>query len=128
MASNPASSSLAACDKDIALRDHCPASWRRVAGALLAAFLLSGIAHAQSPELIEKSEQGHELMAAGKFEEAVPIYRQLVKAVPGNPGLLLNLGMALHLAGHSREAIAPLTQALKIDANVLPAYLFLGAS
>ena len=26
-----------------------------------------------------------ELMAAGQFEQAIPIYRQLVKAVPGNP-------------------------------------------
>jgi len=65
-------------------------------------------------------------MAAGKFEEAVPIYRQLVRAVPGNPGLLLNLGMALHLAGHSRQALDPLQSALKLDKTLAPAWLFLG--
>jgi tetratricopeptide (TPR) repeat protein len=85
-------------------------------------------AQTQSAALIEKSERGKQLMAEQKFEEAVPIYRELVQGVPDNPGLLLNLGMALHLAGHSREAIAPLSKALKLDADTLPAWLFLGAS
>jgi predicted Zn-dependent protease len=44
-------------------------------------------------------------MAAGRYAEAVPVYRDLVKAVPGNPGLVLNLGMALHLAGQDQEAL-----------------------
>jgi predicted Zn-dependent protease len=82
----------------------------------------------QSTELIEKSKRAKELMAEQKFAEAVPVYRELVQAVPNNPGLLLNLGMALHLAGHSREAIAPLTKAIKLDDSILPASLFLGAS
>ena len=80
----------------------------------------------QSQAQIEQAEHGRDLMAAGKFAEAVPIYRQLSQAVPNNPGLLLNLGMALHLAGHSREAIRPLENALKLDARTLPAWLFLG--
>lgn len=65
-------------------------------------------------------------MAAGKFEEAIPVYRQLSLSVPNNPGLLLNLGMALHLAGHSRQAIPPLQSAIKLDAGIAPAWLFLG--
>src|SRR5690242_11892044 len=69
-----------------------------------------------------------ELMAAGKFEDAIPVYRELSHAVPDNPGLLLNLGMALHLAGHSRQALAPLERALKLDASTLPAWLFLGSA
>jgi len=83
---------------------------------------------AQSQALIEKSQRGVELMAAGKFEDAIPVYRELSRAVPDNPGLLLNLGMALQLAGHSRQAIAPLEHALKLDAGTLPAWLFLGAA
>ncbi len=82
----------------------------------------------QSPALIEKSKRGKQLMAEQKFEEAASIYRELVQAVPNNPGLLLNLGMALHLAGHSRQAIAPLENALKLDPDITPAWLFLGAS
>src|SRR5439155_20423807 len=83
---------------------------------------------AQSQALIEKSQHGVELMAAGNFEDAIPVYRELSRAVPDNPGLLLNLGMALQLAGHSRQAIAPLERALKLDASTLPAWLFLGAA
>jgi tetratricopeptide (TPR) repeat protein len=83
---------------------------------------------AQSQALIEKSQRGVELMAAGKFEEAIPVYRELSQAVPNNPGLLLNLGMALQMAGHSRQAIAPLEHALKLDASTLPAWLFLGSA
>ena len=67
-------------------------------------------------------------MAAEKFEEAIPIYRQLSQSVPNNPGLLLNLGMALQLAGHSRQAIPPLQSAIKLDAGIPPAWLFLGAA
>jgi len=48
---------------------------------------------AQSQALIEKSQRGMELMAAGKFADAIPVYRELSRAVPDNPGLLLNLGM-----------------------------------
>ena len=40
-------------------------------------------------------EDTRKLMAAGKFEEAVPAYRDLVRAVPSNPGLIMNLGMAV---------------------------------
>jgi Flp pilus assembly protein TadD len=89
-------------------------------------FVAALLVNAQSPALIEKSERGKELMAAGKFEEAIPLYRQLSRAVPDNPGLLLNLGMALQMAGHSREAIRPLESALKLDSGIKPAWLFLG--
>lgn len=95
---------------------------------VIGALLSSPAVFAQSQELIEKSQRGQELMAKGKFEEAVPIYRQLSEAVPNNAGLLLNLGMALHLAGHSRQAIGPLETAIKLDASIAPAWLFLGAS
>ncbi|MFL6350469.1 MAG: tetratricopeptide repeat protein [Bryobacteraceae bacterium] len=96
---------------------------------LVLALLLSLAGHAepQSQALIDKSQRGKDLMAEHKFAEAVPIYRELVQAVPDNPGLLLNLGMALHLAGRSREAIAPLAHAIKLDPDILPAWLFLGA-
>jgi predicted Zn-dependent protease len=65
-------------------------------------------------------------MAAGRYAEAVPVYRALTKALPGNPGLLLNLGMALHLSGQDREALAPLEAALKGQPDLFPAALFLG--
>jgi Flp pilus assembly protein TadD len=82
----------------------------------------------QPADLAAKPQRGSELMQAGQFEEAVPIYQDLVRAVPNNPGLLMNLGLALHMAGQNREAIPQLEAALKLDPNLLPANLFLGAS
>ncbi|MGA2630415.1 MAG: tetratricopeptide repeat protein [Terriglobia bacterium] len=85
-------------------------------------------AAAQSGDLAKKSHQASELMAAGKFDQAIPIYRELVRAIPNNPGFALNLGLALHMAGRDREAIPPLQTALKRDPQLFPANLFLGAA
>src|SRR5438094_6096179 len=90
--------------------------------ALLIAFsTLSG----QSPDLAAESAQGKELMAAGKFEEAVPIYTQLVRALPSNPGLVMNLGMALHMSGHEHQAIREFQRVLTMQPEHVPARLFL---
>jgi predicted Zn-dependent protease len=67
-------------------------------------------------------------MAQGKFADAVPLYRELNLAVPNNPGLLLNLGMALHMAGDERRSIPQLEAAVKLDPKLAPAWLFLGAA
>src|SRR5215472_16392670 len=83
---------------------------------------------AQSDDLAAKSQQAKEFMAEGKFAEAIPLYRELNQAVPNNPGLLLNLGMALHMAGDEGKAIAPLEAAVKLDPKLPPAWLFLGAA
>ncbi len=65
-------------------------------------------------------------MEQGRFAEAAVLWGDLVKAMPGNPGLLLNQGMALHLDGQDLKAIPLLEQAAKAGAP--PAFLFLGAS
>ena len=82
----------------------------------------------QSGDLAAKSAQARQLMASGRFEEAIPVYRQMVKAEPGNPGLLLNLGLAQHMAGHEREAIPTLEAVLKTQPDSLPALISLGAA
>jgi len=71
---------------------------------------------------------GKELMTAGRYAEAVLVYRELVAALPGNPGLLLNLGMALQLSGASREAVEPLAAALRLEPDSFPTALFLGTA
>ena len=81
-----------------------------------------------SAELGEKSQRGTELMAAGRYADAVPVYRELVAALPGTAGLLVNLGMALHLSGEDAEAIPRLEAALRLQPDSLPATLFLGAA
>src|SRR6266705_2981365 len=75
----------------------------------------------QSDELVLKSQRAKEFMAQGKFLEAIPLYRELNQAVPRNPGLLLNLGMALHMAGGDRESIEPLEVAARLDPKQAPA-------
>jgi len=83
---------------------------------------------AQPDDLARKSQRAKELMAEGKFVQAIPLYREIIQAVPNNPGLMLNLGMALHMAGKEREAIPELEAATKLDPTLAPAWLFLGAA
>jgi len=83
---------------------------------------------AQSQDLAEKSRRGQELMASERYEEAAAVYRELIDALPGNPGLLLNLGMALHMAGKDREAIPYLEQTLKLQPGTPAGLAVLGLS
>jgi tetratricopeptide (TPR) repeat protein len=83
---------------------------------------------AQSEQLALKSQRAKEFMAQGNFVEAIALYRDLNQAVPNNPGLMLNLGMALHMAGDERKSISQLEAAVKLDPKLTPAWLFLGAA
>jgi tetratricopeptide (TPR) repeat protein len=94
----------------------------------LISFLLPSSSFGQSDDLAMKSQRAKDLMADGKFAEAVPLYRELNQAVPNNPGLLLNLGMALHMAGDERNSVPQLQAAVKLDPKLAPAWLFLGAA
>jgi len=94
----------------------------------IALFLFAAILCAQSDELASKSHLAKELMGAGQFADAVPIYEQLCRALPGNVGLRLNLGLALQMSGMNRKAIPQFEQVLKAEPNNEPALLSLGAS
>ena len=82
----------------------------------------------QSEDLAALSRRVKELMSEGRFEQAIPICEQLVKAVPGNTGLLLNLGMAEQMAGHPDKAIPRLQEVLKVEPNSIPALNSLATS
>src|SRR5437879_12320750 len=82
----------------------------------------------QTDSLALKSQRAKQLMAEGYFAQAIPLYRELNQAVPNNPGLLLNLGMAMHMAGKEREAISELEAAVKLDPALAPAWPFLGTA
>jgi predicted Zn-dependent protease len=101
------------------VREDIQAKRRLLIGA--AFFLLSAPVFAQSEDLAEQSHHAKELMAQGRFEEAIPIYQHLVAAVPGNPGLVLNLGLAEEMAGHPREAVPRFEAVLKLDPANVPA-------
>src|SRR5579863_2496461 len=110
-------------------RDFGPRLPRRWAFALASVMALSLRAGwAQSSDLAEKSEQARQLMAAGKYEAAFPLYKQLVKALPQETGLLLNLALAQHMAGHEAESIPNFEAVLKIQPGAEPALISLGAA
>ncbi len=95
--------------------------------ALSALFLLTPL-FGQTSELTEKSHHAKELMDAGRYEEAIPIYRELVRALPKNPGLITNLGLALEMAGRKRDATREFEAALKLDPHQATALLLLGTA
>jgi predicted Zn-dependent protease len=82
----------------------------------------------QSDDLARKSTQVKELMAAGRFGEAVPLCQHLVHALPENPGLRLNLALALYMSGRNREAVPEFERVLKSQPNSVPALLSLGVA
>ena len=98
---------------------------RRLPG-VCAPLLLCCSLLAQSSDLALKSHRAKELLEAGKAEEAIPIYRELVQALPNNPGLIMNLGLALDMAGHKRQAVREFERVLKLDPRHVPALLLLG--
>lgn len=87
----------------------------------LALFSFGVVLWGQSDELAREAQRANELMAAGKYAEAIPIYERIAKALPTNPGIQLNLGLAEHMAGREREAIPHLEAALKAQPNQIPA-------
>jgi tetratricopeptide (TPR) repeat protein len=95
----------------------------------VALFLCSALAcFAQNDSLVAKSQAAKQLMAEGRFADAVPVYRELCRAMPANPGFRLNLGLALHMSGNERDAIPEFETVLKSEPNSFPALLSLGAA
>lgn len=90
--------------------------------------LFAGLLGAQTAAQAEKAKRAKGLMGERRHAEAAVLYGELTREIPNNAGLLLNEGMALHMAGQDAQAIAPLEAALKLQPGIPPALLFLGAS
>jgi tetratricopeptide (TPR) repeat protein len=93
---------------------------------LLTALLSSSLAQTGDPAA--RSRAATQAMSDGRYEDAVRLYRELLQPLPDEPGLLMNLGMALAMAGREAEAIAPLERATTLKPTLIPAQLFLGTS
>ncbi|MFN3322792.1 MAG: tetratricopeptide repeat protein [Bryobacteraceae bacterium] len=92
---------------------------------LLAFTLATGLA--QSPDdLGAKSRRATQAMAEKRFAEAAALYRELIAAVPGNAGLHMNLGLALHSTRQYREALEQFETAARLQPDLAPAHLLLG--
>jgi tetratricopeptide (TPR) repeat protein len=92
---------------------------RLLTGAVF--FLWATAGFAQTDDLAEQSHHAKDLMAEGRFSEAIPIYQKLVAAVPGNPGLVLNLGLAEQMAGQPQKAVPHFEIVLKVQPDNIPA-------
>jgi predicted Zn-dependent protease len=96
--------------------------------ACLLIVVLAGPALGQPWDLAARSRDAAAAMKGGRFDEAARIYRELLKSLPDEPGLLMNLGMALAMGRREKEALAPLERAVSLNPKLLPAHLFLGSS
>src|SRR6266545_2275042 len=81
---------------------------------------------AGSEDFAAKARQANEAMAAGNFERAVALYRDLSRTFAEDSALQLNLGLALHSAGHYAQAIAQFESVLRKNPNHRGALLFSG--
>ena len=70
---------------------------------------------AQTDALAQKSQQAKHLMAEGRFADAIPVYEELCRALPSNPGLRLNLALAYQMAGKPGKAVPEFEQVLRVD-------------
>src|SRR5690348_7182543 len=95
------------------------------AAVTMAAVLCAARAPGQSDSLAAQSQRAHALLAAGQYDSAAAIYRQLAQALPGNAGITFDLGLALHMAGREGEAVKALRRSLELDGSSTPARLYL---
>ena len=98
-------------------------SWRICAALLCAATLW-----AQAGPLSEQLQRARGLVIAGKPEQAVPIYQELIRTFPNSPDLLMDLCIAQFKAGRYRDSVEQAKAALKLRPELPSASLFLGAS
>ncbi len=73
----------------------------------------TGVALAQGDGKITRMlVESYDLLEAGKLDQAKAVFQQILKADPGNPVALNNLGAVLVKEKQYREALAYLEQAL----------------
>jgi tetratricopeptide (TPR) repeat protein len=86
----------------------------------------SALLLAQPSDAATKAQRAKQAMTEGRFEEAIGLYTELVGLLPANPGMLMNLGLALHSAGRYQQAIDRFRTVVKLQPASTPAWLFLG--
>ena len=74
------------------------------------------------------AKQARAALASRQYDRAATLYRELCRLLPAEPGMRLNLGIALYSGGRYAEAITELESLLKQSPSIEPAYLFLGLS
>jgi len=72
------------------------------------------------------SDQADDLFTQKRFGEAITAYRKLLELAPDNADTFNDLGLALHYAGRSAEALQVLEQGAVRDAGFQRIWLTLG--
>ncbi len=85
-------------------------------------------ASGQETELSREAQRAGQLVREGNPEAAIPIYLRLVRALPNRPEPLVDLCVAEFKAKRYGAAIQHASAALKLNADLPAANLFLGAS
>lgn len=98
-------------------------SWLVCAG-----FLRAGTIRAQAVPPSEPLLRARDLVIAGKPEQAIPIYQELARKFPNNPGLRVDLCVAQYKARRYRDSVKTAKAALRLRPGLPSANLFLGAS
>jgi predicted Zn-dependent protease len=89
---------------------------------LAAAAALSG----QSDDLVKRSNEARRALLGGQYAEAVELYRALVREMPNEPGMHLNLGLALEKAGQPSAAIPELESVTRAQPKNAGGWFLLG--
>ena len=84
--------------------------------------LLSG----QPGDAAQKSSQAKRALLSGHYAEAVALYRELLREMPNEPGLHLDLGLALEKAGQPTAAIPELELVTRAQPKMAGAWFLLG--
>ena len=79
----------------------------------------AGLARLDVPAVADRGlyERAAALSAQGRFSEALPLYRQVVKLEPAYAEALVNLGVALEETGAREEAVGVYRRALEVRPN-----------
>src|SRR5690348_15433139 len=94
--------------------------------ARIIAGLACALALAGQDQLAAKSRAAKDAMLAGRYGEAIKLYRQLISALPSEPALRLSLGLALEKGGQPSAAIPELETFLRAEPRSGPGWFLLG--
>ena len=94
---------------------------------LVLLFLFGSALAAQPADLTDKARVARDLVMAGKSEQAIPIYEELVRAFPNDAGIIMNLAIADFKMKRYRDTIQQAERALQLQPGLPSANLFLGA-
>ena len=80
----------------------------------------------QPADAAQKSSQAKRAILSGHYAEAVELYRELLREMPNETGLHLNLGLALEKAGKPTAAIPELEIVTRAQPNMAAPWFLLG--